>query len=104
MEPFPPNDLLDHELGPGSDFLNRPGGGQRTLCARSKLPAPLTLRVLTATRRPPKDASYTSAKPPKANGVVPHLSNVGLMKKEDGRIPKLLHNFRRCLRWCFRVL
>ena len=27
MEPFPPNDLLNHELGLGSDFLNRPGGG-----------------------------------------------------------------------------
>ena len=35
MEPFPPNDLLDHELGPGSDFLNRPGGGGATHPVRS---------------------------------------------------------------------
>ena len=26
MEPFPPNDFLNHELGPESDFLNHPGG------------------------------------------------------------------------------
>ena len=55
----------------------------------------VTLRDLATTLCPSKVALYTSEKPPKANGVAPDSSSVVLTKKEEGRMPKLPHNFLR---------
>ena len=103
LEPFPPDNLFDQELGTlyaGPSAIR--GKELYTLCIRSVFPVSVVLSFLTATRRPSRVASCTSEKPPRAVGVVAHSSRVSATEKEDGRKLEIEHNFRRHLRKCFR--
>ena len=95
VKPFPSNNLFNKKLMAERERPLLSGGG-RPLTRRTLLiVSALTVRTLTATRRPSWVASYTSEKPPVANGVVPRPPFAGVSMKDEGRTSKAQHSFRR---------